>query len=392
MNSQTFPDLDPATESVAKAQLSLEPKKRDILEFCREELARELGETLGFAPFRSRQLIQWIYRHRSKDFDSMTNIAKDARKLLSENYSIYRPKITDIQRSIDGTRKYLFELSGGDMVESVLIAQPTRYTLCISSQVGCAIGCKFCRTGLMGLKRHLTTTEIIGQVLAVKDDIAAVLENPSQLDAKYPAPKDFQNIVFMGMGEPLHNFDNVARTVRLLGDPLGLDISARKITVSTSGMVPSIKKFGEQGVEANLAVSLNATTDETRTAVIPINKKWPIPVLLQSLRELPLKRSRRITIEYVMLAGVNDTDADLKRLPALLKGIPSKVNLIPYNSNAGLGFESPSKDTVYRWQQSLLDAGLNSTIRWSKGPDIDAACGQLATVTTKKKRVASSNP
>ncbi len=390
MNSATIhqPEGDPALVSLP-AQESLE-EKCDILNFSREELVTELQETLGFAPFRSRQLIQWLYRHRSTDFSEMTNIAKDARKALAERYAIYRPRISDIQRSVDGTRKYLFELRGGDMVESVLIAQPTRYTLCISSQVGCAIGCKFCRTGLMGLKRHLTTTEIIGQVLAVKDDIAKVNAQPGEADMNFPIPRDFQNIVFMGMGEPLHNFDNVARTVKLLGDPLGLDISARKITVSTSGMVPSIKRFGEEGVEANLAVSLNATTDETRTAVIPINKKWPIEVLLQSLRELPLKRNRRITIEYVMLAGVNDTDADLKRLPALLHGIPSKVNLIPYNSNAGLGFDSPSRDTVYRWQQSLLNAGMNSTIRWSKGPDIDAACGQLATNTTKKKRVSNA--
>ena len=218
----------------------------------------------------------------------------------------------------------------------------------------------------MGLKRHLKTSEIIGQALAVLEDEEAT---------------DFTNIVFMGMGEPFHNIDNVIKTVKLLNDPLGMEISPRKITVSTSGLVPAIKKFGESEAGANLAVSLNATTNEVREKIMPINKRWPIEVLLQALRDYPLKGSRKITIEYVMLKDVNDSEQDLKRLPKLLHGMPVKVNLIPYNDNTGLGYGQPSVQKINKWQSRLLDLGLNSTIRWSKGNDIDAACGQLATNT-----------
>ncbi|MCL4139128.1 UNVERIFIED_CONTAM: hypothetical protein GTU68_002548 [Idotea baltica] len=308
-----------------------------------------------------------MYRERLRHFDGMTDISKSLREELDKRYRISRPELIRVQQSKDGTRKYLFKMSDGKAIESVLIAQPKRYTLCISSQVGCAIACSFCATGRMGLTRSLRTSEIIGQVLAVQDDI------------------QFSNIVFMGMGEPLHNLVNVSRAVRLLNDRLGLDFSSRKITVSTSGLVPAINKFAVSGAEANLAISLNATTDEQRDVLIPINKRWPMKVLLQTLREYPLKKGRRITIEYVMLGGVNDSREDLMRLPRLLKGIPCKINLIPYNANAGLGYDAPKKEVVYAWQKSLLDSGMSSSIRWSKGMDIDAACGQLATESTRKR-------
>jgi 23S rRNA (adenine2503-C2)-methyltransferase len=226
----------------------------------------------------------------------------------------------------------------------------------------------------MGLKRHLQTAEILGQVLAVQDDCW------TRHGREEGTPPDlFQNIVFMGMGEPLHNFDNVARAVGLLTDEAGFNFSPRKITVSTSGLVPAIKRFGEESVRANLAISLNATTDEVRTKIIPINKKWPLDDLLTSLRAFPLTGRKKLTIEYVMLRGVNDSDEDMKRLPGLLSNIPSKINLIPYNENAGLGFFGPKVETVQKWQDYLLKKGMYATIRWSKGQDISAACGQLAT-------------
>ncbi len=338
-------------------------KKLDILNYDRASLEEELSQNFNLQPFRARQIISWLYRRRLTNFEEMTDISKDVRKILDDNFYISRPKAVTIQKSKDGTRKYLFDVNGSQ-VESVLIAQASRYTLCVSSQVGCAIGCKFCATATMGLKRHLKTSEIIGQAVAVLEDEEA---------------KDFTNIVFMGMGEPFHNVDNVIQTVKLLTDPLGLAVSPRKITVSTSGLVPAIKKFGDSGAEANLAISLNATTNEVREKIMPINKRWPIEVLLQALRDYPLKNNRKITIEYVMLRDVNDSEKDLKRLPKLLHGIPVKVNLIPYNDNTGLGYYQPSVQKINRWQKSLLSLGMSSSIRWSKGDDISAACGQLAT-------------
>jgi len=347
----------------------------DVLDFDRSGLETEISEAFRLQPYRARQLIQWLYRRRVKSFEEMTDIGRELRADLASRYRIYRPKIETTQQSTDGSRKYLFRLDDDSLVETVLIRQPTRYTLCVSSQVGCAIGCSFCRTGLMGLKRNLKTSEIIGQVLAVQDDIAEREED-----------EQFQNIVFMGMGEPLHNIDNVVKAVKLLNDELGLNFSTRKITVSTSGLVPAIKQFGESGAGANLAVSLNATTDETRDILIPINRKYPLEDLLKTLREYPLRSKKRITIEYVMLKGVNDTDADLERLPRLLHGIPSKINLIPYNANTGLGYAPPDRDTITKWQDYLLTRHLNATVRWSKGQDISAACGQLATDSARKKK------
>ena len=363
--------------------------KRDLLNYPRQALEQELQETLGLEPYRGRQLVRWLHKFRVTDFEAMTDIAKSVREKLVENYFISRPQVETVQQSKDGTRKYLFRVADGSMVESVLIKQPKRYTLCVSSQVGCAIGCKFCRTGLMGLTRHLQTAEIIGQVLAVQDDVARLQKEQPDMPE---LPDQFQNIVFMGMGEPLHNLQNVIGAVKLLNDPLGLDFSARKITVSTSGLVPAIEEFGNSGAGANLAVSLNATTDEVREKLIPINRKWPLEKLLGALRSYPLKKGRRITIEYVMLKGINDSPADLKRLPRLLHGIPSKINLIPYNQNTGLGFEPPASSIVFKWQRELLDMGLSSTIRWSKGIDIDAACGQLSTASSRKKIDEGTEP
>lgn len=369
----------------------------DILDYDRAGLQDLLVREHGLQSFRARQLVQWLYKRRVRSFDGMTDISKTVREHLAATFRIFRPELVKRLDSVDGSRKYLFKMSDGSMVESVLIRQPKRYTLCISSQVGCAIGCKFCRTGLMGLTRHLRTCEIIGQVLAVQDDIAE--RTGIQPEDALPAGsaespnEQFENIVFMGMGEPLHNFDNVVKTVRLLNDELGLNFSSRKITVSTSGLVPAIEQLGTLDVPANLAISLNATTDETRTQLIPINKRWPLDALLGALRNYPLRSRKRITIEYVMLRGINDSDADLARLPRLLEGIPSKINLIPYNANTGLALdgvalEPPANETIHRWQKALLAKGHNATIRWSKGQDIQAACGQLATESARRKSAA----
>jgi 23S rRNA (adenine2503-C2)-methyltransferase len=347
-------------------------KPHNILNFNREELATHLSTNFGLEPYRSIQLFRWLYKEKANSFEVMSDIAKQTRGLLAETHSIFRPRLASVQQSIDGTRKYLFTMEDGSSVETVLIKQPKRYTLCISSQVGCAIGCKFCRTGLMGLKRHLETYEIISQVLAVKDDIDIInKENNEEID--------FANIVFMGMGEPFHNFENVYRAITILGDQYGFYFSPRKVTVSTSGLVPKIKEFGERGAPASLAISLNATTNIVRDAVIPINKKWPLEMLLETLRNYPATKRKSITMEYVMLHEVNDTPDDLKRLPQLLKGMHAKLNLIPYNDNTGLPFKSPPKKWVDTWQRSLNERGINTRVRWSKGMDISAACGQLAT-------------
>lgn len=338
---------------------------RDFFQFTREELTAELGEHLGATPYRATQLFQWVYRRGVRDVSKMSNLGKELRETIAQFFRFPMPEIVTRQISSDGTRKYLFALDKGSHIESVMIKQPKRMTLCVSSQVGCGMACAFCRTGTMGFHRNLSTSEIVRQVLGVIHDAAQFNDM-------------FQNIVFMGMGEPLHNFDAVTRAVRILTDPQGLAIPPRKITVSSVGLVPAIKKFGESGVDANLAVSLNATTDEVRSEIMPINKAYPIQVLLDTLRGFPANRRRKITIEYVMLSGINDSDADMRRLPKLLEGIPSKVNLIPYNDNAGLGFITPSPDRIHDWQDYLTRKGLNTTVRWSKGRDIDAACGQLA--------------
>lgn len=339
----------------------------DIFNFDSVELEAKFTTELGLEAYRAKQVRPWLYKKRVSLFEEMTNIAKPTRDLLTSRFRIYRPVVIRHLSSSDGSQKFLFELTDGSRVESVLIKQDNRNTLCVSSQVGCGMGCVFCCTATMGFRRNLETYEIIAQIIEVKDRIASC--DPGC---------DFSNIVFMGMGEPLHNYDNVVRAVRILNDELGLSYSSRKITVSTSGLVSEINRFGQEGVGANIAISLNATTDEVRSKIMPINRKWSIDSLLSTLRHFPTRRNRCITIEYVMLRGVNDTAADLQRLPKLLHGIDAKLNLIPYNSVTSLSYESPAVNIVMEWQRSLCSAGLNTRIRWSKGGDIMAACGQLA--------------
>ena len=349
--------------------------KTEILNYTRPELEKELFDRFGWAQFRARQIFPWLYKKRVVDFALMTNIAKEARLLLTENFAIFRPEQGKVLVSSDGSRKYLFKMRDGKSIESVLIRQPKRYTLCVSSQVGCAVKCSFCKTGTMGLVRNLEAYEIVAQALAVRDDIYSSF--PDLIDtAQFP---DYVNIVFMGMGEPLHNSANVIKAISILNDGLGLNFSGRKITVSTSGIIAGIDELAMSAAKANLALSLNATTNECRTKIMPINKRYPLEDLIPAIQRFPLSGRQRITIEYVLLKGVNDSSDDRKRLVKLLHGIPVKINLIPYNDATNLGYSSPSRDVITAWQDSLLSSGLNATIRWSKGDDISGACGQLVT-------------
>jgi len=342
--------------------------KVDLLSFTREKLAIYLAETFGLPKYRADQIFQWVYRKGVFDFSQMTDIAKEWRDTLGEHFVVTLPVTKTRQISSDGTRKYVLEVSEGVAVETVMIKQPTRMTLCVSSQHGCGMGCTFCRTGTMGFLSNLRVGDIIRQVLAVI------------IDAKN-FDDMFQNVVFMGMGEPLHNFVGVTEAIEIMKDDLGLGIAPRKITVSTVGLVPAIEKFGLKDLGVNLAVSLNATTDEIRSQIMPINKAFPLEKLLGALRAYPLPKRKKITLEYVMLSGVNDSEADLGRLIKLVHGLRAKINLIPYNENAGLGFKTPSRNLVMRWVQNLTSNGVDATIRWSKGVDINAACGQLVTGT-----------
>ena len=337
----------------------------DFYDLTRAELSSLLTTRFGVSPYRAQQLYEWVYRHGIADFLQMTNVGRELRESFSQTFDFPMAVVRDRQISSDGTRKYLLEVAPGAVVESVMIKQPKRMTLCVSSQVGCGMGCTFCRTGTMGFIKNLSASQIIRQVLAV-------IEDAKNFDDM------FSNIVFMGLGEPLHNFSGVTRAVQILTDHFGLAIPGRKITVSTVGLVPAIERFGRLGLDANLAVSLNATTDEIRSQIMPINKRFGLESLLEALRNYPIRGRRRITIEYVLLAGVNDSAQDLSRLPKLLRGIRAKVNLIPYNENAGLGFKTPSRETIMSWQDGLNRRGIEATIRWSKGQDISAACGQLA--------------
>jgi 23S rRNA (adenine2503-C2)-methyltransferase len=347
---------------------------KDFFNYSYSELVDVLAQEFGATKFRATQLFEWVYRRGITDFDQMTNISRELRVKLADRFVFPVAAVNDRQISTDGTRKYLFEVEGGDLVESVMIKQPNRMTLCVSSQVGCAMGCKFCRTGTMGLKRSLSTSEIIRQVRGVIEDAKNFGDS-------------FSNIVFMGMGEPLHNFDGVTRAVKLLTDPVGFGMSPRKVTVSTVGLVPAIRKLAASDVSVSLAVSLNATTDEIRSQVMPINDRFPISELLDAIKAFPVGPRKKVTIEYVMLGGLNDTEDDRKRLAKMMRGMPVKINLIPYNDNAGLGFNSPAREWVYDWQRYMSSQGLQAFIRWSKGADIAAACGQLATNSKRQPRL-----
>ena len=342
----------------------------------------EAGTPEKQAKMRINQLWQWVYHWGLRDFDQMTNLAKDYRKLLAENFVIELPEVVTKQVSTDGTRKYLVRIAGGHEVEIVYIPEEDRGTLCISSQVGCTLTCSFCHTGTQKLVRNLTTSEIIGQVMLARDDLG-----------EWPvpgAPKDetrlLSNIVLMGMGEPLYNFENVRDAMKIAMDGEGIALGRRRITLSTSGVVPEIARTANE-IGCLLAVSFHATTDAVRDVLVPVNKKWNIETLLNALREYPkATNSERITFEYVMLKGVNDTDEDAHRLVKLLDGIPAKVNLIPFNEWPGAPYERSSNNRIRAFATILMNAGYASPIRTPRGEDIMAACGQLKSATERARK------
>ena len=319
----------------------------------------------GIKPYRAHQIFIWIYHHKLYDFEHMTNLSKSLRALLKEHFYISVPKIRSTTKSQDGSIKYLFELKDGLTIESVWMPTDQRKTLCVSTQVGCRLACAFCITGTMGLERNLSSDEIIGQYLAVNENM--------------PEEDQVTNVVLMGMGEPLDNYDATIDAIRLMILPEALRLSSRKITLSTAGQVDLIKKFKNEDLHVNLAVSLNATDNKTREDIMPINKKYPIEDLMNCLRDYPLKPSRRFTFEYVMLGGINDRDEDARRLSKLLHGIPCKVNLIPFNKFAASEFEPPSEERIRTFQQYLLSKNHTVFIRQNRATDILGACGQLAT-------------
>ena len=353
-------DSDPAGVSV--------PERRSLVGLDRDELALALAEA-GDTGFRVKQIWQWIYHRGATDFAQMTNLSKKVRDDLADRFVLDRPAVTAHQQSTDGTQKWLLRFPDGTEVESVHIPETDRGTLCVSSQVGCTLNCRFCHTGTQRWVRNLGAAEIVGQVMLARDAFG-----------EWPAPEHdraLTNIVLMGMGEPLYNYDNVAKAMRIVMDGEGLGISKRRITLSTAGVVPMIGQVGaELGV--NLAISLHAVRDELRDELVPLNKKYPLADLMDACRNYPgLSNARRITFEYVMLKGVNDSLADAKAMVDLLAGIPAKINLIPFNPWPGTVYECSSNNAIRRFADYLSDAGLSAPIRHPRGQDILAACGQL---------------
>lgn len=331
----------------------------DIRNFTFDELKEAIAEQ-GHREFRARQLFKWLYEKCAAGFDEMTDISKSFRDELKAEYTIGRLKLVDTRGSADGTRKFLFETQNKDYIESVLIPIDGRIAACLSSQVGCAMDCKFCNTGDRGFDRNLETWEIIAQLVEM-----------IKINGTKP-----NNIVFMGMGEPLANYENVVKAVKTLLHPLGFAYSPRKVTLSTAGLPDQIERLGKEA-PVKLAVSLNATTDAVRDKIMPINKKFPINTLMNALRKYPLLKDEEVTIAYVLINGTNDSPEDARRLVSLLKGINSKVNLIVYNIWERSDYKTPPMERVLAFQQTLRDAGVMTFIRDSKGADIMAACGQL---------------
>jgi len=324
----------------------------------------DLAVTLGASRYRGRQLATWIYRKAALDLEAMTDLPKDFRARLAETHDIALPDIERVTPSQDGSRKLVFRLADERRVSAVLMPDDGRITLCLSTQVGCGYGCTFCLTGTMGLDRNLTAAEIVGQLLAAN----ALLDDEGRVS----------HIVFMGMGEPLANYASLVTALRVMTDArLGIGYPPRRITVSTVGLVAGIDRLGREDLKVNLAISLHAASDEVRARLMPINRAWNLEALMAAVRRYPLTSRQRVFFEYVMLEDVNDSAEDARRLARLLRGVPAKVNLIPFNDWPGAAFHRPPLPRILAFQGVLLDAGVTTTVRWSKGEDIGAACGQL---------------
>ena len=385
------PVMDSLTEAertriLAKSALfnppptALPDGRRDLVGLSREELATEIA-AIGEKPFRVKQLWHWIYHQGATDFAAMSSIARPLQARLAERFVIGRPVAATVQTSTDETRKFLFRFRDGQEAETVYIPdqQQDRGAVCISSQVGCTLSCRFCHTGTQTLVRNLSPAEIVGQFMAARDSYN---EWPSP---QGETPRLLSTIVLMGMGEPLYNYENVAKAMRIVMDGEGIGLSRRRITLSTSGVVPMMDRAGaELGV--NLAVSLHAVRDDLRDELVPLNRKYPIAELLDACRRYPgATNARRITFEYVMLRGVNDSEAEARELVRLIAGIPAKVNLIPFNPWPGSAYESSSGNALHRFSKIVMEAGFASPIRTPRGQDILAACGQLRTESLRRK-------
>ena len=323
--------------------------------------------SLGLPKYRGIQVFAWLYRPHVNDFSQMTDLSKELRETLTARTSFDWPHIREVERAKDGTAKYGFELKDDNYIEAVLIPEEDRKTLCVSTQVGCAMGCEFCLTGSIGFKRNLTPGEIVGQVVRVRNWL---------LDMN-PTSAGLNNLVFMGMGEPLANFDNLLVALDILTEQRGLDFSERRITVSTCGLVPRIMELGQK-TNVNLAVSLHSVDDSIRSRLMPINNKYPVDELLEACRNFPMPKRKRIMFEYILIRDINDSKADADMLAQKLQGIPCKINLLPYNESPGLPFRRPSDKKIELFQQTLWNAGYTVLVRSSRGADISAACGQLA--------------
>jgi 23S rRNA (adenine2503-C2)-methyltransferase len=369
------------TLAPAPAAASSSERRLDLIGLDRTELAAALaavGVPERQRRMRANQLWHWLYHRGAREFGAMSTIARPMRQALAEAFRISRPKVSAEQRSTDGTLKWLLALDGGHEIESVYIPEEDRGALCVSSQVGCTLTCRFCHTGTQRLVRNLTPAEVLGQFMLARDALG-----------EWPSPKDgrlLSNIVMMGMGEPLYNYDAVAKALGIVMDPEGIALSRRRITLSTSGVVPMIRRCGEE-LAVNLAVSLHAVRDELRDVLVPLNRKYPIAELLAACRDYPpANNARRITFEYVMLKGVNDSVAEARELVRLIQGIPAKVNLIPFNPWPGAPYECSDEAAIRRFAEIVNAAGYSSPVRTPRGRDIMAACGQLKSATVKARR------
>ncbi|HTR41193.1 MAG TPA: 23S rRNA (adenine(2503)-C(2))-methyltransferase RlmN [Pseudomonadales bacterium] len=358
----------------------------DIKSVTREELEAQF-KSWGDPVYRVTQLLEWLYARRVTSWDAMTNLPKGLREKLREHFSLQTMELVRKQGSPDTTQKFLWRLADHSLIESVLIpANPAlygeasdRHTLCISTQVGCAYGCKFCASGLEGWKRNLQPDEIVEQVLAVERTQAGASESASK-----ETGRAVDNIVVMGMGEPLANYDNLLKALKILNAPWGGGIGARKITISTSGLAPQIRKLAEEPLQFRLAISLHGATDDVRAKIMPVNKKYPLKELVAACEEYQAKKGRMMTLEYILIAGVNDAVEQTKPLAAIAKKIFAKVNLIPYNTVEGLSWERPTEDVCERFLEALEKQKVTATLRREKGHDIDAACGQLRLKTERE--------
>ncbi len=391
-HNRVLPAADGLTEAertriLAKAAAFAPPPmqdadgRRELVGLSRAELEAEMA-ALGEKPFRAKQLWHWIYHQGVRDFAAMSTIAKPLQGRLAEHFVVGRPGVATEQTSQDGTRKWLFAFRDGQQVETVYIPEEDRGAVCISTQVGCTLSCTFCHTGTQRLVRNLSAAEIVGQFMAARDSYG-----------EWPTPKGeegrlLSNIVVMGMGEPLYNYENVAKALTIIMDHEGIGLSRRRITLSTSGVVPMMDRCGaELGV--NLAVSLHAVRDDLRDEIVPLNRKYPIAELLDACRRYPgASNARRITFEYVMLRGVNDSEPEAHELVRLLRGIPAKVNLIPFNPWPGSPYRTSTPEALRRFAEIMNAAGYSSPIRRPRGRDILAACGQLKTESERRRRDA----